>query len=83
MPETPEPDAPAAPNPQKQIYVDYYATGGYVLLDAPPGWWFDWRITLPRKENVSDGNGGYVEKEVNRNFEHVETIQGVWCYRHM
>lgn len=72
------------PDPEKVINVDLYANGVYVQRAAPRSWYYDRRITLPRREARPDGKGGYVDVEVEVNLEHVDTdVHGVWGYRVM
>jgi hypothetical protein len=86
VPDVPVPaPAPQTPlNPEKVIKVDFHATGGYVVLPAPKGWYYDRRLTLSVQANRGSVAEGYVPVEVPQNFEHVENdADGVWCYRRM
>lgn len=73
------------PTRDTHVFIDKYATGQYVLEEAPEGFFRDRRIGTTRLENVQDGNGGYVSKMIPIVVEHVDDDPetGIWRYRIM
>lgn len=69
---------------EKHIKVDLHANGGYQVMAAPRGWYFDRRISLIQKGVSGNVESGFTPVQIVVNLEHVDDdADGVWCYRMM